>query len=157
MAAGLAHEIRNPLAGIKGAAQFLQTVDDSEPGSEFLQVIISEVDRLNEVVQNFLYYARPFELNAEPTDVNATLSHVLSLVRAEGLPEGIRIEEHFGGVVGLCGHFYHPHVGVGSAGIFFPAGRSGPPIFTRMIEMEVKKCHNRSESVTIRTEMCQIG
>lgn len=97
MAAGLAHEIRNPLAGIKGAAQFLQTVDDSEPGSEFLQVIIGEVDRLNEVVQNFLYYARPFELNTEPTDINATMSHVMSLVRAEGLPEGIRIEEHLGG------------------------------------------------------------
>jgi signal transduction histidine kinase len=97
MAAGLAHEIRNPLAGIKGAAQFLQTVDDSEPGNEFLQVIISEVDRLNEVVQNFLYYARPFELNAETTEINATVSHVMSLVRAEGLPEGIRIEEHLAG------------------------------------------------------------
>jgi len=97
MSAGLAHEIRNPLAGIKGAAQFLQTVDDSEPGSEFLQVIISEVDRLNEVVQNFLYYARPFELNAEQTDINATLSHVMSLVQAEGLPEGIKLEEQLGG------------------------------------------------------------
>jgi signal transduction histidine kinase len=97
MAAGLAHEIRNPLAGIKGAAQFLQTVDDSEPGNEFLQVIISEVDRLNEVVQNFLYYARPFELNSETTDINATVSHVMSLIRAEGLPEGVRIEEHLAG------------------------------------------------------------
>ena len=97
MAAGLAHEIRNPLAGIKGAAQFLQTVDDSEPGNEFLQVIISEVDRLNEVVQNFLYYARPFELNTETTDINATVSHVMSLIRAEGLPEGVRIEEHLAG------------------------------------------------------------
>lgn len=97
MAAGLAHEIRNPLAGIKGAAQFLQTVDNSEPGNEFLQVIIGEVDRLNEVVQNFLYYARPFELNAETTEINATVSHVMSLIRAEGLPEGVHIEEHLAG------------------------------------------------------------
>ena len=61
MAAGLAHEIRNPLGAIKGAAEYL------DPGrflegdeAEFLQVIIDETNRLNSVVSQFLDYARPF-------------------------------------------------------------------------------------------------
>src|SRR5262245_36900274 len=61
MAAGLAHEIRNPLGAIKGAAQLLMT--GSTPHShgetaEFLQIIVEEANRLNNVVTRFLDYAR---------------------------------------------------------------------------------------------------
>ncbi|HET6612136.1 MAG TPA: ATP-binding protein [Kofleriaceae bacterium] len=64
MAAGLAHEIRNPLGAIKGAAQLLVDPDGrmtTEPteSAEFLAIIIEEVDRLNNVVTQFLDYARP--------------------------------------------------------------------------------------------------
>jgi signal transduction histidine kinase len=58
MAAGLAHEIRNPLGAIKGAAQFLDPSMD-RPESKFLKVIIEEVDRLNRVVTQFLDYSKP--------------------------------------------------------------------------------------------------
>lgn len=58
MAAGLAHEIRNPLGAIKGAAQFLDPSTD-RPDSKFLNVIIEEVDRLNNVVSQFLDYSKP--------------------------------------------------------------------------------------------------
>ena len=58
MAAGLAHEIRNPLGAIKGAAQFLDPSTD-RPESKFLKVIIEEVDRLNRVVTQFLDYSKP--------------------------------------------------------------------------------------------------
>ena len=93
MAAGLAHEIRNPLAGIKGAAQYLQAVQDPDDAEEFLQVITTEVDRLNQVVSSFLDYARPFELHRSATDVNEVVAQVLSLVRAQGVPEGIQVQE----------------------------------------------------------------
>ena len=58
MAAGLAHEIRNPLGAIKGAAQYL---DPSKPSDEsrFLRIIIEEVDRLDQVVSDFLVYSKP--------------------------------------------------------------------------------------------------
>lgn len=58
MAAGLAHEIRNPLGAIKGAAQYLDPAVD-RPESRFLKVIVEEVDRLNRVVTQFLDYSKP--------------------------------------------------------------------------------------------------
>jgi signal transduction histidine kinase len=62
MAAGLAHEIRNPLGAIKGAAQLLVGPDgkplDLADSGDFLHIIVEEVDRLNNVVTQFLDYAR---------------------------------------------------------------------------------------------------
>jgi len=64
MAAGLAHEIRNPLGAIKGAAQLLVDADGKpvpvQDGTEFLAIIVEEVNRLNRVVTQFLDYARPY-------------------------------------------------------------------------------------------------
>ncbi|MBI3556132.1 MAG: hypothetical protein HY074_07700, partial [Deltaproteobacteria bacterium] len=58
MSAGLAHEIRNPLGAIKGAAQYLQP-QSAGAQAPFLQVIVEEVNRLNKVVTQFLDYSRP--------------------------------------------------------------------------------------------------
>jgi len=60
MAAGLAHEIRNPLGAIKGAAQVLDP-KPGDPSESFLKIIIEEVDQLNKVVTQFLNYAKPFQ------------------------------------------------------------------------------------------------
>ncbi|MBY0470369.1 hypothetical protein K2X30_04310 [bacterium] len=68
MAAGLAHEIRNPLGAIKGAAQFLNPAED-RPESDFLRVIIEEVDRLNRVVTQFLDYSKSHALEFTPVDL----------------------------------------------------------------------------------------
>jgi len=68
MSAGLAHEIRNPLGAIKGAAQFLDPSGD-RPDSRFLRVIIEETDRLNRVVTQFLDYSKPFSAEFVSTDV----------------------------------------------------------------------------------------
>jgi signal transduction histidine kinase len=69
MAAGLAHEIRNPLGAIKGAAQFLDPSMD-RPESRFLKVIIEEVDRLNRVVTQFLDYSKPPTSDFKPVDLS---------------------------------------------------------------------------------------
>ncbi len=79
MAAGLAHEIRNPLGAIKGAVLVMESFDDKggPQTREFLDVIVEEVDRLNRVVSQFLTYSRPFKGEHGPVDpvavVNATL------------------------------------------------------------------------------------
>ncbi len=84
MAAGLAHEIRNPLGAIKASAQFLS--DPSEPvatdfgNTEFLDIIVEEVDRLNRVVSSFLDYARPSTGDPAPTNVNAVIHRTLQLL-----------------------------------------------------------------------------
>ena len=64
MAAGLAHEIRNPLGAIKGAAQLLvgpdgKPIENAQEAAELIGIIIEEVNRLNNVVTQFLDYARP--------------------------------------------------------------------------------------------------
>lgn len=97
MAAGLAHEIRNPLGAIKASAQFLAEPNDgamtSPPSREFLDIIVEEVDRLNRVVSSFLDYARPGSATpAEPHDVNETVTKTLRLLSPD-LGPGIVIEE----------------------------------------------------------------
>jgi len=68
MAAGLAHEIRNPLGAIKGAAQVLEP-KPGDPSEPFLKIIVEEVNRLNEVVTQFLNYAKPFQGKPEWADL----------------------------------------------------------------------------------------
>ena len=82
MSAGLAHEIRNPLAGIKGAAQYLQDGAGDEEIPAFLQLIISEADRLNSVVGQFLDYSRPLNPQKEYIDVNRLLEDSIAVARA---------------------------------------------------------------------------
>ncbi|MED5370036.1 MAG: ATP-binding protein [Myxococcota bacterium] len=93
MSAGLAHEIRNPLAGIKGAAQYLETLDVTEEEREFLEVIRSETDRLNMVVTTFLDYARHMQLRTRLTAPEDLVVPVLKLTRAEGLQPGIHLSQ----------------------------------------------------------------
>jgi two-component system sensor histidine kinase HydH len=69
MAAGLAHEIRNPLGAIKGAAQFLDPTAD-RPESKFLKIIIEETDRLNRVVTQFLDYSKPSDVDMKEVDLS---------------------------------------------------------------------------------------
>ena len=97
MSAGLAHEIRNPLAGVKGAAQYLQGEDLPEASNDMLQVIIDEVNRLDIVVSQFLDYARPVELNLTDDHINSVVAHALTLTRAQNTHENIRIEEDLAG------------------------------------------------------------
>ncbi len=92
MAAGLAHEIRNPLAGIKGAAQFLQG-SRVGPDAEMVKVIIDEVDRLSLVVTAFLDYARPFQVNFEETTAHTLFSYVTGVMRMQHLPDGIVVKD----------------------------------------------------------------
>jgi len=69
MASTLAHEIRNPLGSIKGAAQYLKSDSESAENRELFNVITSEIDRLNNVVSRFLNYAKPGTINPDTRDI----------------------------------------------------------------------------------------
>ena len=92
MAAGLAHEIRNPLGSIKGAAQYLQpgqTAAATREGTrEFLDIIIEEVNRLNKIVSQFLDYARPYRGEQRQLDVAEVLRKTLPLFAKEAEEHG---------------------------------------------------------------------
>jgi signal transduction histidine kinase len=84
MAAGLAHEIRNPLGSIKASAQYLSdTSEQPEDRGEFLDIIVDEVDRLNRVVSSFLDYARPGHTDPEPIHVSSAVQLTLQFLRPE--------------------------------------------------------------------------
>jgi two-component system sensor histidine kinase HydH len=93
MATGLAHEIRNPLGAIKGAAQYLKSETESLQSRKLLTVIIEEADRLNGVMSQFLNYAKPHSIETSTQDINRIITRVVSLLRAGGLPHNIDIEE----------------------------------------------------------------
>ncbi len=80
MAAGLAHEIRNPLGAIKGAAQYLDPKTIPAQDAEFLTIITEEVNRLDAIVRSFLDYARPLKSTFAPTDVNDVLTRTARLL-----------------------------------------------------------------------------
>lgn len=91
MSAGLAHEIRNPLAAIKGAAQELDPNRIGGDDGELLQIIIDEVDRLNGVVTSFLNYARPFREALGILMLNDVVRRTIALLRRD-LAETVQID-----------------------------------------------------------------
>jgi signal transduction histidine kinase len=93
MSAGLAHEIRNPLAAIKGAIQYLDPKRLPTEDREFLEIIVEEVNRLNGVVTQFLDYSRPLKPALAPGDVNEILDKTFRLLLAETPPQiEVRLE-----------------------------------------------------------------
>jgi signal transduction histidine kinase len=91
MAAGLAHEIRNPLGSIKAAAQFIDGVGGATAQQkEFLGIIVEEVGRLDRVVSSFLDYARPYRGNPSLGDPTGVIERTLNLARAD-LPAGVTL------------------------------------------------------------------
>jgi signal transduction histidine kinase len=92
MAAGLAHEIRNPLGSIKGAAQYLQPgqtdASTREGTREFLDIIIEEVNRLNKIVSQFLDYARPYRGEQRQLEIAEVLKKTLALFAKEAEEHG---------------------------------------------------------------------
>ncbi len=82
VAAGLAHEIRNPLGAMRGALQVLQAqMPDDLTKNGLMEIIKTESDRLNKIISNFLTYARPHASSFTEVDVGEALSDSFTLLR----------------------------------------------------------------------------
>lgn len=88
---GLAHEVKNPLGGLRGAAQLLRTELDRSELEDYTAVIIREADRLQELVDALLGPTQP--ARSEPVNLHEVLEHVRALVEAEG--EGTPVERDY--------------------------------------------------------------
>jgi two-component system sensor histidine kinase PilS (NtrC family) len=97
LSANIAHEIRNPLASVSGAIEVLARDIPMDPTRERLvEIVLSESARLNQLISDFLEYARPAPL--APTDVNAAkvLDDVLVLLEHRRLPDNLKIIREYG-------------------------------------------------------------
>jgi signal transduction histidine kinase len=95
LAAGISHEIRNPLASIKGAAEILQdNTTPQEKRDEFSQVMLNEIDRLNQVLENYLRLARFQRLNREKANLNDVLRRMLQMMEVQLKRKNISVDTH---------------------------------------------------------------
>lgn len=97
MAAGLAHEIRNPLASMRGSVQVLASELSLSPDqSQLMEIVLRESDRLNRIVSDFLTYARPPKMDRAVIELGSLLSETAALLRnsVELRPDHQIIEEY---------------------------------------------------------------
>jgi two-component system sensor histidine kinase HydH len=101
LAAGVAHEIRNPLSSIKGfATWFRERYRDNPEDRETADVMIREVDRLNRVITQLLEFARPLTMNRIPTSLQALIRHALKMVEGEAQAKRVMVETDLSPEVG---------------------------------------------------------
>src|SRR5882724_8895479 len=95
MAASIAHEIRNPLAAMRGSIQMLRADMEGESSqTELMEIILRESDRLNRIISDFLSYARPRSIIQSKVDVGELLRQTFTLLRHSAeISEGQTIEE----------------------------------------------------------------
>ena len=92
LAAGVAHEIRNPLSSIRGFTQYLSRgFRSGSSEKEYTDIVIKEIDRINNVVSGLICFANPMEPDLRPTDINKIIHHTRKLVQAEAETQAIAI------------------------------------------------------------------
>jgi two-component system sensor histidine kinase PilS (NtrC family) len=85
LAAGIAHEIRNPMASISGSIQMLkENLDPESMNGRLMDIILREVSRLNSLVNDFLLFARPKQAKVESFDLNQLILESLELIKNSG-------------------------------------------------------------------------
>lgn len=99
MAAGIAHEIRNPLTSIGTLVDILE--NQTKGGDPLLFTgIKEEFRRLQDIITRFLNYAKPYTPERSPSNVNLLLEEVVSLLENDESHPGVVIERHFHGTIG---------------------------------------------------------
>lgn len=93
MADILAHEVRNPLSGIKGAAQLLQQ-DAKEDDRELLELICSEVERIGGLLNQVEYFSTDQAIACEPVNIHEVLRYVRD-VASRGVAAHVQFEEEY--------------------------------------------------------------
>jgi signal transduction histidine kinase len=96
LAAGIAHEIRNPLSSIKTFVQLLPTrPNDAEFQAEFSQLVSNDVDRITKIVENVLSFARSTSLNVTEQRIEAIIEDSLTLIKSKLKHGNVELTTHF--------------------------------------------------------------
>ena len=98
LAAGIAHEIRNPLSSIKGfATYFRERYKDNQEDRNTADIMIKEVDRLNRAVSQLLEFARPVALHQKTTSIRSLVQHSLKMIEKDASLKDIAVRADLSG------------------------------------------------------------
>ena len=99
LAAGIAHEIRNPMASISGSIQMLkESLEMDDVKTKLMDITLREINRLNTLVSDFLLFARPKPSSVQTVDLNQLILDSLELFKNSAKwTDMIRVETHFHG------------------------------------------------------------
>jgi len=91
LAAGIAHEIRNPLTTIKG---FVQLMGESKQDNFFTETILGEIERINFIVSEFMVFAKPHDVVFSECNLTILLQNLISFLEPEALLKNVTISQH---------------------------------------------------------------
>ena len=94
IAAGITHEIRNPLTVIHGYMQLLAKHEEQGKNSEIYKLIIDEIKRTNEIISDFLHFSRPAQPNKMFVQLNSIVEATISLLRGESVKHNVTIHSY---------------------------------------------------------------
>jgi two-component system sensor histidine kinase HydH len=95
LAAGVAHEIRNPLSSLKGFATYFRQRYGGVPDDvKVADIMIQEVDRLNRVITELLEFSRPMELKRKAVDLAGLVRHTLGTIEGQARGEGVTVQSN---------------------------------------------------------------
>ncbi len=103
MAAGIAHDIRNPLTSILIFSQLMSLHhDDPDVRQKFDRVVPRELERVQGVIEDMMELARPAALNLEPTNLNEVLTQALELYEEQAATQGVKVAREFDPDLPFC-------------------------------------------------------
>lgn len=100
LSSNIAHEIRNPLASLKGSIEMLK--EDSTPSNykkKLMEIALSEMDRLNKIITDFLTYSRPTPPEFKKVDLHGLLDDTIELLKNVDQSKNISIQKNYNGVL----------------------------------------------------------
>lgn len=83
MAAGISHEVRNPLTTVRGFLQMLEGRSDSAQNKEYMEIMISEIDRANAIITDFLSLAKSNADSIKQENINEIITRILPMLQAD--------------------------------------------------------------------------
>lgn len=95
MAAGIAHEVKNPLGGIRGAAEIVASRAPDAKTRDAAELIVREVGRIASLVDELAVFTRAEDVRFAPVNIHRVLDEVLELLSMDALASGVQLERHF--------------------------------------------------------------
>jgi signal transduction histidine kinase len=96
LAAGIAHEIRNPLTSLKGFAKIVKESVETPKLVQYLDIMLEEMDRINGIVNEFMFISKPYEnVKFQPVNLNKLIQQCILFMEPQALLKSISIDLHF--------------------------------------------------------------